>query len=126
MDTIGLLKQTILNKKSTFAGKPFSTLVNDLPSSLPIKHYATSIFGLKSNHYATFGFIDVENFRRGSKQVIYLYVNWVNPPSDDREFEQWGKMPMGRWDQDDMNFYKSWIVKDIAVVVVGEGGYEVK
>ncbi|WP_447641028.1 MULTISPECIES: hypothetical protein [Chitinophagaceae] len=124
-DTIGLLKQTILNKKSNFLGKPFSTLVNALPASLPIKNYYPEPFS-KMNRKTDFGFMSMDNLRRGAKNIIYVIIYWLNPASEDSEFAQWRKLPVGQWDQDDLDFYKNWIIKDIKLWVVGADGYEVK
>ena len=126
VDTIGLLKQTILNNKTNFIGKPFSALVNSLSPSLPIKHYSPEWFGGLKNRQTSFGFIDVENVRRSPKNIIYIYIYWQNPESRDNEATQWRKLPAGQWSQDDFNYYKDWIVKDIKVWVIGQGGYEVK
>ena len=57
---------------------------------------------------------------------IYIYIYWQNPESWDSETSQWRKLPAGQWSQDDFNYYKDWIVKDIKVRVIGPGGYEVK
>ncbi|WP_447641029.1 MULTISPECIES: hypothetical protein [Chitinophagaceae] len=77
VDTIGLLQQAILNNKSNFIGKPFSTLVNALPASLPIKHYSPEWFGGPKNRQTSFGFIDVENVHRSPKNIIYIYIGKI-------------------------------------------------
>ena len=124
VDTIGLLRQTILNNKTNFIGKSFSTLVNALPASLPIKHYYPEPFS-KTNRKTDFGFMSMNNLR-GAKNITYMIIYWQNPANSDSETSQWRKLPVGQWDQDDFNYYKDWIIKDISVWVVGAGGYEVK
>lgn len=126
VDTIGLLRQTILNKKSDFIGKPFSTIVNALPVSLPIKHYFPDWLNGLSNKRTMFGFIDIQNRRKDPKNIIYIYIYWQNKDSLSDEDEQWRKLPVGQWDQDDLHYYKDKIIKDVKVAVIGLGGYEVK
>lgn len=79
VDTLGLLKQTFLNNKSSFVGKPFSTLVNALPASLPIKNYDPEPFS-KMNRKTDFGFMSMDNLR-GGQRILYtlLYIGKIRP-----------------------------------------------
>ncbi|RQO41717.1 hypothetical protein DBR39_03640 [Chryseobacterium sp. KBW03] len=111
LDTLNYLKQFEINKTS-YIGKPFSKLLNDMKqiqtkAVWPVPNFRTKYYNFSTD----FNFCDKE---ASFHNVITLSIEWEDPilRSNTRYFQE---LNNALFTNEEKNFYGSKIIKDIKV-----------